>query len=230
VKIKEFMAYGEGEDYKACIQFRLPEVCPVCNRGIAPIFRLGCHDSQKEIASATFQCPICAKFFFSVFSAHYNNGYKIDATECVVYTFPDNTAPKEFSRHIHAISTQFIEIYNQSLSAESRNLSEICGIGYRKALEFLVKDYLISKIAVDDDAAIQAIRQKFLGRCIKEDITNENIKICAERATWLGNDETHYERRFENKDVTDLKRLVDLCVKWIEMELETQEALGLTPT
>ena len=36
----------------------------------------------------------------------------------------------------------FLTIYNQSLSAEDNNLDQIAGIGYRKALEFLIKDYL----------------------------------------------------------------------------------------
>jgi hypothetical protein len=38
---------------------------------------------------------------------------------------------------------------------------------------------------------------------------------------WLGNDETHYVRKWENKDINDLKRLIAMTVAWVEIELFT---------
>lgn len=71
-------------------------------------------------------------------------------------------------------------------------MSQICGVGYRKALEFLIKDYLISGESGEERK--EAIKNKFLGNCIQYDVVNEQIKIVAQRAVWLGNDETHYTR------------------------------------
>jgi hypothetical protein len=65
--------------------------------------------------------------------------------------------------------------------------------------------------------------------CINDHITNENIKIAAKRASWLGNDETHYERIWVGKDLQDLKKLIDLTVHWIEMEQMTKEAIQDMP-
>ena len=45
----------------------------------------------------------------------------------------------------------------------------------------------------------------------------------AKGATWLGNDETHYVKKWENKDITDLKNLIDLTLAWIGLELKTEE-------
>ena len=45
---------------------------------------------------------------------------------------------------ISELSPNFCEIYNQAYIAEQTNLMQICGTGYRKSLEFLIKDYLIS--------------------------------------------------------------------------------------
>ena len=39
----------------------------------------------------------------------------------------------------------------------------------------------------------------------------------AKRAAWLGNDETHYLRKWEGKDLDELKRLIELTIRWIEM-------------
>src|SRR5687767_3154472 len=45
----------------------------------------------------------------------------------------------------------------------------------------------------------------------------------AKRATWLGNDATHYYRKWEDKDIHDLKNLIELTVLWIEsVELTRQ--------
>lgn len=50
-------------------------------------------------------------------------------------------------------------------------------------------------------------------------IDNPKIKEIAKRATWLGNDETHYFRKWEDKDLNDLKKLIEIVVYFISMEL-----------
>ena len=37
-------------------------------------------------------------------------------------------------------------------------------------------------------------------------IDDSNIKNVAKRAVWLGNDETHYIRKWEDKDLSFLKK------------------------
>jgi hypothetical protein len=49
----------------------------------------------------------------------------------------------EFSQIIRGISPDYCEIYNQAHKAEQANLELVAGPGYRKALEFLIKDYLL---------------------------------------------------------------------------------------
>ena len=136
-----------------------------------------------------------------------------------------NAIPKcrSFSEIVNALSANFVTIYNQAYHAEQARLDQICGVGYRKALEFLIKDYLISKES--DQQTIENIKKKFLGNCIQENVQNDNIKEVAKRAVWLGNDETHYVRVWEDKDVQYLKKLIDLTVRWIENEIETEQVL-----
>ena len=101
----------------------------------------------------------------------------------------------------------------------------MCGVGYRKALEFLIKDYLIRKHPKDE----AAIKAKPLGRCIDDDVEDPKTKAVAKRATWLGNDETHYRRLWLDKDLSDLKRLIELVLYWIEAEHLTEEAFQSMP-
>ena len=132
---------------------------------------------------------------------------------------------KEFNKEIKELSQSFCEIYNQAYYSEQMGLDQITGVGYRKALEFLIKDYLIS-IHPDKE---EEIKKKFLSTCIKEDVTDPHIKNVAERAVWLGNDETHYVRKWEDKDVSHLKDLIDLCIHWIEAEIKPKRMLDEMP-
>ncbi|MBB1378870.1 hypothetical protein H5120_12255 [Pseudoalteromonas sp. SR43-2] len=54
-------------------------------------------------------------------------------------------------------------------------------------------------------------------------VTDENLKSCANRAVWLGNDETHYIRKWENHDLKDLKILIQLTCTWIQSSILTKK-------
>ena len=80
-------------------------------------------------------------------------------------------------------------------------------------------DQIISGVAISHattDEEKKKIRKKQLGPCIEDHITDAAVRAAAKRATWLGNDETHYVRRWEDKDITDLKNLVRLTVNAVE--------------
>jgi hypothetical protein len=140
-------------------------------------------------------------------------------------TRPVEPTPVVFSEPIKKISQAFCDIYQEAHKAEEFGLTQICGVGYRKALEFLIKDYLIGKRPADK-STIESI---MLGPCIENYVADPRIKEVAKRATWLGNDETHYQRRWLDKDLRDLKMMIDLARHWIEAEHLTEEALKSMP-
>jgi hypothetical protein len=51
----------------------------------------------------------------------------------------------------------------------------------------------------------------------------------AKRAAWLGNDETHYVRKWEDHDLPDLKKVIELTVLGIEMEEMTKDVIKDMP-
>ena len=57
-------------------------------------------------------------------------------------------------------------------------------MGYRKALEFLVKDYAIFLNQEDEDK----IKNASLSSCINNYIDNIKIRHLSLASTWLGND------------------------------------------
>lgn len=109
------------------------------------------------------------------------------------------------------------------MTAESLTLDRIAGIGYRKSLEFLIKDYLIHKFPEETEA----IKSMALANCIANKVPIEKIRVVASRCAWLGNDEAHYVRKHNNRDLVDLKKLIEASVYWISMELVTEDALSI---
>jgi hypothetical protein len=132
---------------------------------------------------------------------------------------PWSARQTEFPQTIQEVSPAFVEIFNQAVVAESQDLTQLVGIGLRKSLEFLIKDFAASE---HPEQEVQ-IRATPLGACITQFVSDTNVKECAKRATWLGNDETHYTRKWETKDVSDLKLLVKLTVNWIDNSLLTKK-------
>lgn len=121
---------------------------------------------------------------------------------------------------IETLSKEFTVIYNQALEAETMGLDRIAGIGYRKALEFLVKDFCHH---LHPDAAERILKMP-LNQCIKDYVDDLRIKTLAEKAAWIGNDETHYIREHEDRDINDMKRFIDAMVHFISVVLITEDA------
>jgi hypothetical protein len=143
-------------------------------------------------------------------------------------TVPMEFSEVTFSETIEKVSPDFCSIYRQADKAEKLQLDLIAGPGYRKALEFLIKDYLL---AIYPDADVQRlIRRLQLGPCIENYVKNDKLKQTAKRAVWLGNDETHFVRIWEDKDITDLKDFINLAEHWIEDEAIYMKMLAeMTP-
>ena len=197
--------------------------CPFCGVINIPEYLFLKNVERSDFFNVFTQCtnPTCRNMFITQFSTV--GVRKPVFTKILPTALPEK---RTFSNIISELSPNFCEIYNQAYIAEHTNLMQICGTGYRKSLEFLIKDYLISTLPEDQH---EAIKNKFLNNCIRDNISNINIKTVASRAVWLGNDETHYTRKWEDKDINDLKSIIELTLHWIESEIRTQKLLEDMP-
>ena len=209
------------------VTFNEPDKCPICSHSIEPVLissRFHEFDNGLILFTAFFECTFCRKSFITSYSLELTrtttSGNKYYGAIKLLNTAPTHSKVQEFPECINVNYNSFVKIYNQSLEAESYNLDEIAGVGYRKALEFLIKDFLILHEHKDENK----VKPTALGTCINTMIDNPQLKIVASRATWLGNDQTHYEQKYTDKDINDLKRLIKLSVNWIEMIYLTEEA------
>lgn len=217
VVVKKFEE-GETRDSSVAID-HLPDECSICHKSGSIKYLSGSLNTMAnsgKMLELLVQCPrvSCKAYTIAYYAANqYHSNYHY------VTSKPKVPVPVSFNKKIKEVSPEFVAIYGQAKQAEDQNLDKIAGVGYRKAIEFLVKDYLIQLNPEKEEA----IKKKALGACIKDDVSDVNVKSVAKRAVWLGNDETHYVRKWNEQDITDLKKLIQLVTYWIESEILTRE-------
>jgi len=180
-------------------------------------------DKASDIEEV-FQCTSakCERLFLALYTYKQNDTpprFRFDRA------IPYEPAKPSVPLPISEVSPTFVDVYSQALAAESLGLGQLTGIGLRKALEFLIKDFAITK----NPGAKEAILKKSLASCIGEYISDESVKQVAKRAAWLGNDETHYLRKWEDKDIKDLKVLISLSVNGIHNILLSEKYIKEMP-
>lgn len=209
-----------------------PDHCPRCHHGIQAT-KIGANVIKRQgidgsILQVVYRCPReeCQRAFIATYWQ--NEGYRSPYPEgdfLLRNTAPYSAEEPDTPEEIKQLSPSYHTILKQSNAAEGFRLDQIAGCGFRKALEFLIKDYAIHRYP--DEA--ESIKKKLLGYCINEYVADANVKTCAARAAWLGNDETHYVRKWSEKDIEDLRILLRLTSAWILNELLTEKYLREMP-
>ena len=209
------------------IKFEYPEYCPHCGKSISPE-KIHISDSEDSYSSGdarfvvTFRCSrsACKKYF----AVEYIFTSTSELCSIAKYSYRPPIKVK-LPENIEKVSPVFVEIYSQATVAESEALDQIAGVGYRKAAEFLIKDYVISKNPSDEEQ----IKSIMLGKVIADYLNDfPKIQALAKSVAWIGNDETHYVRRHDGKDIEDLKRFILSAAQFIAADYDADEALLFT--
>ena len=198
------------------------EQCPLCHKVIDPkiidFFEMDDYylDPASEIEKnflVTCYCKSCKRYFHADIAEIYYP-YTQTTDYRLVHLYPQEYESCNFTKEIKELSPNFVECYEQSSYAESNNLTLIAGMGYRKALEFLIKDYSIS-LFPDHEEEICSLSLK---KVIDKFIDHPKIKALAIAAAWIGNDETHYVRKHIEYNIDDLKAFIKAMLTYIESE------------
>lgn len=206
--------------------------CPCCHKVTAddliPIMAI--NNAKKNDNGNFFECDTVSIYrcsscnnLYAIWSKHikeetddYSNDSLYDCKINAEYPFSTNVTT--FSSEIQNLSPDFATTYNQSELAENQGLDLICGMGYRKSLEFLIDAFIKHSEHVD------TIPERELQKKIQNHLTNTKVKTLAEKATWLGNDAAHIENKHPDRSVSDMKNFIIQIVKWIDFELSVEDA------
>lgn len=202
-----------------------PNFCPYCHRVIEPDRLQAVQDHVNARYVTIWRCVSkeCKKVFVAT------QKYEHDKGLFLFDRFLDGSPkgpsfPKPILELKDAITleenepsqTKFMKTYLQSLVAESQGLDEIAGMGYRKAIEYLIKDWAIYKFPNNKEKILKS----WLADIIKTYFDGD-LKEILDRATWLGNDQVHYNKLFEDYNLEHLKELIDLIM--VELDREAKK-------
>jgi hypothetical protein len=183
-----------------------PDKCPICHHYGDMALR-STHSLPGGVETL-FECPFqdCRCYFIGYYGPRPQKELKgLKPQKPEVANIPEAIAE---------ISPNFVGVYLEAQEARHLGLEQICGPGFRKAFEFLIKDYAKSK----SPGKAAEIENAFSGSVIHDFVEDPRIQAVAKRALWLGNDETHYLRKWARHDVDDLLVLISLTIHWIEIE------------
>lgn len=202
----------------------IPSICPHCGETMSPKFFGGY--SRNKIGQTNRKVGVLVQCSFENCGRYY--GIEFKRNEIGWKHIPALYKPNikvELPENIEKVSSSFVEIYSQATVAESEGLDQIAGVGYRKSAEFLIKDYAIRKHPNDEPS----IKKKLLGVVIKEYLKEfPRLQQLSTAIAWIGNDETHYIRRHDNKDINDLKRFIKASAQFIAADYDVDEAFEFT--
>lgn len=202
----------------------VPEYCPLCGKNMIPkIFSHGILSDTPIGLNPHYEvgffarCTNCSKIYENIFYIRYSVTGGLEKSS-IFQSAKNPDINIDIPENIIELSSQFSDTYTQALKAEKMNLNELVGMGLRKAIEFLTKDFAI-KLNPDNTEKIEKMP---LSQVINNELSNslEDISILLKNATWLGNDETHYIKKFPDKDISDMKRYISAAIKLIDSKLE----------
>lgn len=176
--------------------------CPQCDVLQRPLFHNALYANGKVYLLC--YCEDCKNTYIAEYECkrRTNSTENYDLNDFIT-AYPSDKKHSHFDNSINSLSPMFVKIYDQSLTANSFGLDEIAGMGFRKALEFLVKDYAISLFPSEKDK----IEKMHLSDTIDR-INYQPITDIAKPCIKVLNDETHYFRKFEKVEVENINKLI----------------------
>ena len=205
------------------------DICPRCGKGIDMVKTthqdfLDIFDEKQQNFNliSIYQCPSCHKGFVVMHHIERQEtpmcGYVFAENSQSVY--PSAIPGLQIDECINKVSPRFYEIYSQCLQAKSSGLNELYGMGFRKALEHLVKDYAIFK----NPAEQKIIESISLHQCIERYFNDSDAKNALLACKILGNNETHYVNDNDKNDVYLFENLIEDTIYYIHREFRNVRA------
>lgn len=179
-------------------------------------------------------CPRCSAIVYFEEAAYYqwrNKNFGFDHQSAVLLLCPHcrqiscvefdelgnyHIYPEKREFHldsgIESTYPRFAKIYKQALTAESFGLDELSGMGMRKAVEALIKQFAAEKSPDQKDK----IEKETLKQVI-DNLDIQDVQLLALANTYLGNDFTHLIPKHPGYTLQDLKNFIEALQYFILM-------------
>ena len=195
--------YPEDMENHECFELE-SRICPYCNFAVTYEFFPGFKDYMLQHVFVA-QCPNCNNY--SLFVSE-----KSEEEELILHNLIEPKTHKPLSENLKELSPAFCEIYEQTYLAKSNHLTKLIGIGFGKALEQLVHDYLV-KVQNDKPKRNFAENIKML-KNFDDAVINLSL------SKFVRNDEIHPVKE-SNFTIDDLMEAVECIVVFFDSKYST---------
>lgn len=192
--------------------YQKPAQCPYCGLGCDPLILN--HNLVSPFTSRpphfvflVLQCTACKKLFTAT--------YMVENAHSSLCCMTPEHSDVFSDEQLENLSPRFIEMYNQALRAKDNGDLNLAAIGYRTALEILVKDYAINELHEPREKVVN----KKLFPAISEYLPANTLIKAADVIRILGNDHTHYERKYPEFDFKLLQEYMDIFINLVRVRL-----------
>lgn len=220
--------------YDLSIRVNSEDECPNCHYGIdlSQDFSRVYHDLHSDEQNdfnifSIHICPHCHRGFViehnMTIKPNKSENDKIVIIEKSQTIYPHSTPNLDIDEQIRKISPKFYDIYRQCLIAKNEGLSDLYGMGFRKALEQLITDFAINKHFAEKDKILAMSLHNRIESYFHDSETKTALMACK----WLGNNETHYENCNTKEDIVLFEELIEDTLYYIHRELRKEKAQSI---
>lgn len=195
------------------LKYNIPKSCPHCHFANQPIKNshvLSKYDGGY-LQLFSWKCTQCSEDYVTGHTRKDTN----DKSSQFLFIYP-TLQPKEFSDFINNLSPRFVDIYKEANWSEQNGNLTVAGMGYRLALEILVKDYAIKEKEIPEDEA----SKKSLFNAIEDYLPHAEHIIAADVVRLKGNDYAHYKEKLESVEFSEMKFYLDTLIDLINVQLK----------
>lgn len=197
-------------------RFQMPLDCPHCHtsvysepKGISE-FPINVDD---RVLFVSMQCPVCNKRYVVVFQSN-NRRERLDFVQMIPVEEERMDYPGLFR-----LSPRFKKYHEQALTAYNMGFTELAVLGFRSALEFLIKDFAIDEESADEkktaEMTFNDVVLAYLG----------HLKKSTDVVRALGNDYTHYREKHPDIPASSAFQYYRIVLN----EMENRYAMNHTP-
>lgn len=210
-----------GNEY---YDFLIPNLCPNCGVSNNPANSIATYiviNKYERIGFLTHKCLSCNKTHYSI--QRLSLDQNTQTTPKLLCLYPNKKEKRQFHKLIEELSPRFVNVYHQAQMAEQNEAYIIAGMGYRAALEILIKDYVLNILQEDKNK----ISKMKLADCIvhyfKGDAeSNVALFNAADVVRIFGNDFAHWEHPedfSEQESINYIKSYLDIFISTIKTKL-----------
>ena len=192
-------------------EYEKPMSCPYC----------GIHTDTAETVAQHFlltgtqralvvgcRCTRCKKQFLAVYIEEDN---RLTLNTIIPVADADEVHPG-----LKTVSPEFERIHQQSYRAELRGDIDIAAVGYRTALEVLIKDFAIRELGEEEEE----VASKKLAQAIEDYSGTVGMKNAENVVRKLGNDYTHYRKKYEPFGFMELKHYYGIVLRALGVQYD----------